>query len=146
MAVQHENRAGRADAGPDDTLPRDDASPVNPAEAAPGSSAISDDRSNDRVLTPGEYAYQPVEARRSNGTERQYEGPGPGGNMSTDVVRTGGRELPIADYLDLTIPEIIQRIPSLSSDELREIQEYERSHRRRKTLLVRIERQLRNAP
>lgn len=54
------------------------------------------------------------------------------------------RELPIENYKNLTIPEIVERIPSLSPDELREIQDYERTHRRRKTLLVRLERHLRS--
>jgi hypothetical protein len=54
------------------------------------------------------------------------------------------RELPLQDYNRLTIPQIIDRIPSLSSDELQAIRAYERAHRRRKTLLVRLERQLRN--
>jgi hypothetical protein len=54
------------------------------------------------------------------------------------------RELPIQGYKHLTIPQIVDRIPSLSPDELREIREYERAHRRRKTLLVRLERQLRD--
>jgi hypothetical protein len=150
MAVQNQDRVGRGDAVPDDLFPRDDPSPVNPAEAVAGSSALSNDDSDAAVLTPGEYAYQPVEVRRPDGADREYErpgaeaGPGRGGEMSTDTSRTAARELPIADYHSLTIPEIIQRIPTLSSEELREIQEYERSHRRRKTLLVRIERQLRN--
>jgi hypothetical protein len=54
------------------------------------------------------------------------------------------RELPLKDYKNLTIPEIIEQIPSLSPDELREIQDFERNHRRRKTLLVRLERHLRS--
>jgi hypothetical protein len=54
------------------------------------------------------------------------------------------RDLPIQNYQRLTIPQIIDRIPTLSTDELHAIREYERAHRRRKTLLVRLERQLRN--
>jgi hypothetical protein len=55
------------------------------------------------------------------------------------------REPPLRDYNRLTIPEILDRIRSLSTDELQALREYERAHRRRKTLLVRLERQLRNA-
>ena len=54
------------------------------------------------------------------------------------------REFPIKDYQNLTIPEIVARVPSLSPNELREVQEYERNHRRRKTLLVRLERHIRS--
>lgn len=102
---------------------------ANPTGAAPDSPAVSNDTSGERVLTPGEYVYEPPEDRRPAG--RPDAAP--------------GRELPIKDYENLTIPEIVRRIASLSVDEMREIQEYERAHRRRKTLLVRLERQLRDA-
>lgn len=145
MAVPHDDRRA-----PDAAPPHDTASPVNPAEAAPGSTAPGTDRSDDRVLTPGEYEYQPVGSRRPPGEERVYERPtadaGGSEDMSTDASRAEGRELPITDYHTLTIPEIVERLAALSNDELREVQDYERSHRRRKTLLVRMERQLRNGP
>jgi len=71
------------------------------------------------------------------------------GAARADREQNSGREgqdkdLPIQGYRQLTIPEIVSRIPSLSSEELREIRAYERAHRRRKTLLVRLERRLRD--
>jgi hypothetical protein len=104
--------------GPGGAIPdhlRGDVNPANAAEAAGHPGS-----NPDRVQAPGEYRNQPEELDPN-------------------------RELPIRDYQNLTIPEIVGRIPSLSADELREIQDYEWAHRRRKTLLVRIERHLRNA-
>lgn len=57
--------------------------------------------------------------------------------------RDGG--LPMADYKQLTVPQIMQRIEEMSHEERRAVQRYEESHRRRKTLLVRLERLLRAA-
>jgi hypothetical protein len=155
MTARDQNRTGPDGPG-GDTSPWDDANPVNPAGAAPDGSALSNDTSDDRVLTPGENAHQPVEDRRPDGAERQYErsesgvgGTSRGEDATTPDARrqefAPARELPIRGYENLTIPEIVRRIPTLSNDQLREIQDYERSHRRRKTLLVRLERQLRNA-
>jgi hypothetical protein len=160
MSVGNENRATPGEATPprsrdDNPFPLDETSPLNPAEAAPGSSALSDDASDDSVLTPGEYTYQSVEDRHPATTEREYERPGAeAGTVGRRDEMTGpdrephglapARELPIPGYENLTIPEIVERIASLSTDKLREIQDYERAHRRRKTLLVRLERHLRN--
>jgi hypothetical protein len=57
--------------------------------------------------------------------------------------RDGG--LPMDDYKQLTVPQIMQRIEAMSHEERRAVQRYEESHRRRKTLLVRLERLLRAA-
>jgi len=54
-----------------------------------------------------------------------------------------GGGLPIADYPNLTVPEIIRHAGRMSLDELREVKAYEKSHRRRKTLLTKLERMLR---
>ena len=54
-----------------------------------------------------------------------------------------GGDLPLDNYPALTIPQIFEKIPSLSNDEVRAIRDYEKSHRRRKTLLVKLERHLR---
>jgi len=56
---------------------------------------------------------------------------------------TDGGGLPIAGYPNLTVPEIIRHAGRMSLDELREVKAYEKSHRRRKTLLTKLERMLR---
>jgi hypothetical protein len=53
------------------------------------------------------------------------------------------RDLPLENYPSLTIPQIFEKIPTLSNEEVRAIRDYEKSHRRRKTLLVKLERHLR---
>ena len=56
------------------------------------------------------------------------------------------RNLPIVGYQHLTVPEIIRQAGTLSIEQLREVKEYEKSHRRRKTLLTKLERMLRSPP
>ena len=53
-------------------------------------------------------------------------------------------DLLIAGYQRLTVPEIIRHAEMMTAEQLREVKEYEKSHRRRKTLLTKIERLLRN--
>jgi hypothetical protein len=52
--------------------------------------------------------------------------------------------MPLPDYQRLTVPEIIRHAESLPVEGLRELKEYEKSHRRRKTLLTKLERLLRS--
>ena len=52
------------------------------------------------------------------------------------------RSLPIPDYPDLTVPQVIDRLGDLSDEEVRAVREYERTHRHRKTLLDRLDRHL----
>jgi hypothetical protein len=52
------------------------------------------------------------------------------------------QELPIKRYNHLTVAEVLNRIKNLSDEEIRAIQQYEQSHRKRKTLLNRLDRRL----
>jgi hypothetical protein len=52
--------------------------------------------------------------------------------------------MPLPDYQRLTVPEIIRHAESLPAEGLRELKDYEKSHRRRKTLLTKLERLLRS--
>ena len=54
------------------------------------------------------------------------------------------QDLPIAGYDDLGVREINSRLPSLSEVELSTVEAYERKHKKRKTILQKIE-SLRNA-
>jgi hypothetical protein len=58
-------------------------------------------------------------------------------------VETSDPAVPIAGYHKMTVPEIIQRISVLPIDQVQKVKEYEKTHRRRKTLLTKIERILR---
>ncbi|MCI0705340.1 MAG: hypothetical protein L0241_30135 [Planctomycetia bacterium] len=51
-----------------------------------------------------------------------------------------GLEVPIAEYDELTIPDVLEKANGLSKDELSRVAEYERAHRNRKTLLAKLER------
>lgn len=62
----------------------------------------------------------------------------------TAEARESGRQLPIADYDDMSVAEVSRKLPDLSEDELRRVDDYERSHRKRKTLLAKLERRLHN--
>src|SRR3954470_7413082 len=101
--------------GPDEPNARRVATgPGNPAEL--DRAADPTDRSDDKVLAPGAYEYQPPQDRRP-----------------ADPPRAGRRRpdppQPLPEYEHLTIPEIVRRIPTLSSDQVRELGEYERAHR-----------------
>ena len=63
-------------------------------------------------------------------------------SAAADAQARGG-EPPIEDYKRLTVPQIMERIETMSPEQRRAVQRYEESHRRRKTLLVRLERLLR---
>jgi hypothetical protein len=56
----------------------------------------------------------------------------------------GEQDLPIASYDDLSVKEINSRLPSLSEVDLSKVEAYERKHKKRKTILKKIE-SLRNA-
>ena len=71
----------------------------------------------------------------------------PGEPRAEGAVRgAAGREqdLPIASYDDLSVKEINSRLPSLSEVDLGRVEAYERKHKKRKTVLQKIE-SLRNA-
>lgn len=49
------------------------------------------------------------------------------------------RNLPIEDYQHLTVPQIEHHLNDLSKAEIRQIVQYEKKHKNRKTLLARLE-------
>jgi len=55
----------------------------------------------------------------------------------------GGAALPIADYDELSAPQVQERLEGLTTAELRKLRDYEQRHANRKTVLDRIERRLR---
>jgi len=52
------------------------------------------------------------------------------------------RGLPIADYEHLTVGQISKRLDGLSYQQVRAIEQYERKHKNRKTLLAKLERRI----
>lgn len=52
------------------------------------------------------------------------------------------RKLPVHEYQHLTVDEISRRINGLSFQEVRKIEQYERAHKNRKTLLTKLARRL----
>jgi hypothetical protein len=55
----------------------------------------------------------------------------------------GTPSLPIADYDDLSAPQVQERLDGLTPAELRKLRDYEQRNANRKTVLDRIERRLR---
>ncbi len=51
---------------------------------------------------------------------------------------------PIDGYQSLTIPQILEKLATMPEPDVRKVRDWEKSHRRRKTLLVRLERRLRD--
>jgi hypothetical protein len=54
------------------------------------------------------------------------------------------RGLPIKGYDHLSVLDVVQRLDGLSHQELRAIEQHERKHKNRKTLLAQIERRIRH--
>jgi hypothetical protein len=54
------------------------------------------------------------------------------------------RDLPIKNYQHKTIPQVERALKSLSGDEVKEIERYEKKHKKRKTLLEAIRAQAKN--
>lgn len=52
------------------------------------------------------------------------------------------RALPVHEYQHLTVDEVVDRLGGLSYADLRRIEQYERAHKNRKTLLDKLERRL----
>lgn len=56
--------------------------------------------------------------------------------------RSTDRSLPIDAYDHLTVDEVAKKLDSLSRKEIEKVKAYEQKHRRRKTLLEKLERKL----
>lgn len=54
--------------------------------------------------------------------------------------RSPDADLPVARYQHLTVPQIVAQAEKLGHDELQQLLKFERSHRRRKTLITKMER------
>ena len=52
------------------------------------------------------------------------------------------QKLPIPDYDQLTVDQVMAKLDGLSRDQLRAIKSYEEGHKRRKTLLEQLDRRL----
>ncbi|HEY0844445.1 MAG TPA: hypothetical protein VGE12_03710 [Noviherbaspirillum sp.] len=55
------------------------------------------------------------------------------------------RNLPIPDFQEMTIPQVMQHLDGMSKAELRKIRSYETRHKNRKGLLLRLDRLLGNS-
>jgi hypothetical protein len=97
----------------------------------------------DRFEKEGRYPGRGTEvaARIVNKQRRQY-GETRGEREKDRAGESPDRGLPIADYQELTVPQIKRRIGRLSKPELRRIREYELHHKNRRSLLQELDRRL----
>jgi hypothetical protein len=81
----------------------------------------------------------PDEERRTppGATDRATDGAGPHLTVVPDTAPSV-EELAIPDYDNLSASQVVPRLDDLGEDELRAVQEYERAHRGRMTILSRI--------
>jgi hypothetical protein len=56
-----------------------------------------------------------------------------------DVAAHGRADLPIEDYESLASSQVVDRLPTLTPEELRAVQAFETAHRGRRTVLGRVE-------
>ena len=83
----------------------------------------------------------PATGRRSP-AEEPASAHGPGRPAAGPQIRLSARDLPILDYEHLTVEEIAAQFSRLTRRQLLQIRDFEESHRRRRALLERLERQL----
>jgi hypothetical protein len=117
------------EAGPDDEAETAAAVPQRQVQASSGPSAGADDGLPRGSANRPDFGSADQHRRVSSGYEAHAR----------------GGDLPMEDYKRLTVPQIMQRIEQMNPEQMRAVQRYEESHRRRKTLLVRLERLLRSA-
>jgi hypothetical protein len=108
----------------------------NPLEAGPGPVTTDNDVGD---TSPSVSSDQGAEIER---TREEVVGTGLGDPSTSPGGATRG-DAPIAGYQQLTVPEIIRQAEAMTLDQLRGVKDYEKSHRRRKTLLTKLERLLR---
>jgi len=106
------------------------------------------DQSNAPVGTAGETGSIPADTAELVRTRNEHPAPvehrRPAAETGHEARARSNGGVPIPDYQRLTVPEIIRHAGTLPVEGLRELKEYEKSHRRRKTLLTKLERMLRN--
>ena len=77
-------------------------------------------------------------------TGRQSRNGRRAGRKDDDFPARRDDDPPIEGYRELTVPEILNRVSEMATEQVRAVQRYEGSHRRRKTLLVKLVRLLRD--
>jgi hypothetical protein len=146
--------------GPDDLTPR-----RHEAHTEPGQRAGDDGRGSPSEVAPdsgmpdrhiGEThqaaGWSNAETAELDRSREEVVGSSGGEPRGPSQLSTPGEQtrvgdepgLPLAGYKGLTVPEIIRQAGTLSIDQLRAVKEYEKAHRRRKTLLTKLERMLRS--
>lgn len=129
--------AADAEPRPADDRPREVTLPNAEAQIAeaPDEPTILDLEGESNLPTPD------APARTAPSASRVSAAPAARRRRSTEnYYRPSDRDVPIEGYLTMTVPEIIDRLEQMNLDELRSVQRYEGSHRRRKTLMVKLER------
>ncbi|PCC73767.1 hypothetical protein SAMN02745121_06884 [Nannocystis exedens] len=82
-----------------------------------------------------------VAARIVNKQRREY-GETKAARAKDRAGRSPDRGLAIADYEQLTVPQIARQLDDLDRKELREVRRYEQQHKARKGVLTAVERKL----
>lgn len=140
---------GVGDGDPMEDVVDDEPDPADVAEAAedeelPAEELIAaDERDMHDLERAGPSAAERAAHERTDASAERVMGGGrrdKGEALSADTGPSGG--LPIPDYQQLTVTQVIDRLAELSADQLAAVREYEVAHRNRKTLLERLDRHL----
>lgn len=129
LAVAEGRRRLRNAPGPASAAPR--ATPSRPATATrPGESAPAQEQAGvgSRARDAG--------ARRPGGAGPGVAGPGAGTRAGATAPATN--QLAIPGYDSLSASQVVQRLASLSADELEAVRTYEATNRGRRTILARV--------
>lgn len=117
-----------------------DASPAAPEETAAPQDAAPQDAAPEEAGTPS--GTGPAQARSAPGRAAgaaTARAAAPSRPAPARRGATRGRELAIPGYDQLSAFQVVQRLGGLSAEELEVVLAYEQSHRRRKTIVSRVE-------
>lgn len=127
----------RPDSAPRGTAERPDSAPRETAERRRRDVAGEQepDTDSDEPVTP-----PPAQGRAPGAGERGPTRTPPTVDLPDGPAHERASESHVAALADGTADEVAERVPRLSTDELRALQEYEKAHRNRRTVLEAIER------
>ena len=87
-------------------------------------------------------AFQQMAQEMTNSYMQLFNIPVSYAQQGLQTAQRATAEVPIEGYDDMTVAEVVERLDSLSADELQRVRDYERRNKGRDTLLEQIDRKI----